>query len=88
MTGKNDKGLLASVKSSGYRADGTVKVGISTWTFLGSENKCNSGSKIENCLANSWDDLNGTATFFLLQNNEKLRINLELELELTQDLGR
>ena len=28
MTGKNDKGLLASVKSSSYRTDGTVKVGV------------------------------------------------------------
>ena len=59
MTGKNDKGLLASVKSSSYRADGTVKVGVggvlrgfSTRTFLGPESTCNSGSKIENCLAN------------------------------------
>ena len=58
MTGKNDKGLLASVKSSSYRTDGTVKVGVggvptaSTRIFLGPESTCNSESKIENCLAN------------------------------------
>ena len=89
MTGKNDKGLLASVKSSSYRTDGTVKVGVGgvlrgvpTWTFLGQESICNSGNKIENCLANiSRDYSKGTASFFLLPNIEKLLINLEL----TQD---
>ena len=87
MTGKNDKGLLASVKSSSYRTDGTVKVGVGgvlrgvpTRTFLGQESICNSGNKIENCLANiSRDYSKGTASFFLLPNIEKL------ELELTQD---
>ena len=86
MTGKNDKGLLASVKSSSYRTDGTVKVGVGgvlrgvpTWTFLGQESICNSGNKIENFLANiSRDYSKGTASFFLLPNIEKL------ELELTQ----
>ena len=77
MTGKNDKGLLASVKSSSYRAGETVEVvvgGVPTalcWEGLPlghfPENTCIGGSKIENCPANCWDDSRGTAILGLGQ---------------------